>query len=226
MRTNLKVSDALFPPMFRDRADGATQLVAVVRCHDMEPDVVLAIPRGGVEIGRVVADALGVPLDVAVVRKLGAPGNPELAIGAVTGDGGVWLNDAMIDSLGLDDAYVEAELDRQREAASERLRAYREVGAGVDLAGKTAFIVDDGLATGATMLAAVQAVREAGASAVYVGVPVASPNAVTRLESVADGVLAVEAPPHFMSVGQFYQSFDQVDDERARELLTGTTAEV
>ncbi|WP_435196864.1 phosphoribosyltransferase [Natronomonas sp. EA1] len=212
--------------MFRDRVDGATQLVDLVRCHDMEPDVVLAIPRGGVEVGRVVADALGLPLDVVVVRKLGAPDNPELAIGAVTGDGGVWLNDAMIDSLGVDDTYVDAELARQREAARERLEAYRAVGEGVDLTDRTAFIVDDGLATGATMFAAVQAVREAGARAVYVGVPVASPNAVARLEAVADGVLVVEAPPHFMSVGQFFRRFDQVDDARARELLTGAVAEL
>jgi predicted phosphoribosyltransferase len=206
--------------MFRDRTDAGAQLADVVADHDVETDVVLAVPRGGLPVGRAVADALGVPLDIVSARKIGAPRNPELAIGAVASDGTAWLNESLVDQLGVDEAYVEAETEREREVAAEKVERYREGRPAPELRDRTVLVVDDGLATGATTIACVRQVKAAGAARVVVAAPVASPSAVERLLSEADDVICVESPPHFGAVGQFYDSFEQVDDERAKAYLS------
>ncbi|WP_227377073.1 phosphoribosyltransferase [Haladaptatus halobius] len=209
--------------MFNDRTDAGEQLADRVVREGVTADVVLAIPRGGLPVGRPVADALGVPLDVVVAKKLGAPGNPELAIGAVGADGSVWLNDDLIDRLGVDEAYVERERERQAEAAREKAAEYRGDEPIPDVAGDRVVVVDDGIATGATTIACLRQVRNAGASRVVLAVPVGSPRSVEQLSDEADGVLYVEVPPYFSAVGQFYRVFEQVPDEVARTYLNEET---
>lgn len=204
--------------MFRDRTDGGEQLAELLLEEGVTVDIVLAIPRGGLPAGRAVADALDVPLDVVAARKMGAPDNPELAIGAVGASGAVWLNEDLIDSIAPDREYVERERERQAEAASEKLDRYR--GGQPDLEGQSVLLVDDGVATGATMIACVREARAAGASRVVVGVPVGSPSSIETLREEADAVYAVETPEHFSAVGQFYRQFDQVTDEEAMTYLS------
>lgn len=204
---------------FTDRTDAGRRLAAVLDDRGIAADVVLAIPRGGLPVGRAVADALGAPLDVVSARKLGAPGNPELAIGAVASDGTVWLNDPLIRELGIDDEYVDDRIDRERAAALEKVERYRGSRPALDLRGRTVLVVDDGVATGATTIACLRLVRAAGADRVVLAVPVAPPEAVDRLRGEADDVICVETPSRFGAVGRFYESFEQVSDERARAYL-------
>jgi len=203
--------------MFANRTEAGARLAGVLRRRGVEADVVLAVPRGGLPVGRAVADALDRPLDVIVARKLGAPSNAEVAIGAVAPDGSLWRNDDLIARLDVEESYVEEERGRQAAAAREKRERYR--GPDLDLSGRTALIVDDGIATGATMTACVRAAYAAGAARVVVAAPVASPRAVEALESEADAVVAVEAPEAFGAVGRHYRSFQQVSDEEALSYL-------
>ena len=205
--------------MFRDRTDAGERLADVLDDHDVEADVVLAIPRGGLPVGRAVADRLGVPLDVVAARKIGAPHNPELAVGAVASDGTAWLNDALVSDLGLPEGFLEGGIERERAAAEEKVNRYRAGREPLDLAGKRVLIVDDGVATGATTIACVRQVKNAGAERVTLAVPVGPPDTVERLGAEADEVICVETPPHFGAVGQFYDSFGQVSDEEAMTYL-------
>ena len=205
--------------MFDDRTDAGTRLGSLVAREGVDADVVLAIPRGGLPIGRPVADALGVPLDVVVAKKLGAPGNPELAIGAVGADGGVWLNDDLIERIGVGKQYLEAEQKRKGEAAREKERNYRGEETMPAVEGKRVLVVDDGVATGATTIACLRQVKEAGASYVALAVPVGSPSSIELLRGEADDVFCLETPFQFGAVGQFYRVFEQVPDEVARTYL-------
>ncbi|MGQ4555490.1 phosphoribosyltransferase family protein [Halobellus sp. GM3] len=205
--------------MFENRTDAGDRLADVLEARGVEADIVLAIPRGGLPVGRVVADRLGVPLDIVAARKLGAPGNPELAIGAVASDGTVWLNEPLIDDLGVEDSYVETQIERERAAAAEKIDRYRAGRSDPDLGGKTVLVVDDGIATGATTTACVRQVSNSGAERVILAVPVAPPRTVDRLRSEVDDVVVVDLPSHFGAVGQFYDVFEQVSDERAEAYL-------
>ncbi|ODR79312.1 phosphoribosyltransferase [Haladaptatus sp. W1] len=205
--------------MFDDRTDAGQQLASLVTREGVDADIVLAIPRGGLPIGRPVADALDVPLDVVVAKKLGAPGNPELAIGAVGADGSVWLNDDLIDRLGVGDAYLQGEKERKTEAAREKAETYRGGDRLPDIEGKRVLIVDDGVATGATTVACLRQVKNEGASHVTLAVPVGSPSSIEQLRGEADEVLCIETPFQFGAVGQFYRVFEQVPDEVARTYL-------
>jgi len=204
---------------FADRAEGGRRLADELVARGVEADVVLAVPRGGLPVGRAVADRLGVPLDVVVARKIGAPTNPELAVGAVASDGTTWLNEAILDALGVDEDYLEAGVERERAAAAEKLARYRGDRPPLDLAGKRVVVVDDGVATGATITACLREVRNAGAARVVLAAPVGPPDVVDRLRREADDVVVVSTPIAFGAVGQFYRSFDQVTDEEAREYL-------
>jgi len=203
------------PVRFADRADAGRQLAAVLDDHDVEADLVLAIPRGGLPLGRAVADALGVPLDVVVAAKIGAPSNPEFAIGAVASDGSAWLDRATIDRLGLGAGYVEREREREADHARGKAERYRGDRPAPDLAGRTVVVVDDGVATGSTAIAALRLVRAQGAGRVVLAVPVGPPDTVEALRTEADDVVCVATPPYFGAVGQFYDRFDQVSDEAA-----------
>jgi predicted phosphoribosyltransferase len=207
------------PVQFADRADAGERLAEAVRERGIEADVVLAIPRGGLPVGRAVADALDVPLDVAVAAKLGAPGNPELAIGAAASDGSVWLDDGIVDRLGVDASYVGRERERASEKAREKAARYRGGDEPPALDGKRVLVVDDGLATGATARAALGLVRDAGAATVVLAVPVGPPETVAALRDLADEVVCVSTPSVFGAVGRFYRRFEQVSDETAMSYL-------
>jgi predicted phosphoribosyltransferase len=200
---------------FADRTDAGDRLAAELRERGVSADIVLAIPRGGLPVGRAVADALGVPLDVVVAKKLGAPGNPELAIGAAASDGTVWLDDDLRARLHVGDAYLARERERAVAAAREKADRYRGGRDPPALAGERVLVVDDGLATGATARAALRQVRDADAAAVVLAVPVGPPETVAELRAEADDIVCVLTPGSFGAVGRFYRRFDQVSDTEA-----------
>ena len=201
--------------MFEDRTDAGERLAAELSRRGVDADVVLAIPRGALPVARPVADALEAELDVVVASKIGAPNNPELAIGAVASDGSVWRNDDLIARLSVPEPYVERERAREATYAREKADRYRDDGIVPDLEDKRVIVVDDGVATGATARACLRQVAEAGAAHVVLAVPVGSPDSLEEIASEADAVVALERPPNFGAVGQFYRRFDQVADEEA-----------
>lgn len=204
--------------MFENRGTAGRTLATVMRDEGVDPEVVLAIPRGGLPLGRAVADAFDVPLDIVAAKKLGAPGNPELAIGAVASDGSVWLNEHVIDRWGIDDDYVETERASAAEVARQKVETYRD-SEPPSLDGKRVAVVDDGVATGATIRACLAAVRNAGSSEIILAVPVGPPDTLADLAEDADTVVAVERPSSFRAVGAHYREFGQVSDEEAQTYL-------
>lgn len=202
--------------MYLDREDAGRRLTQLLRAHqDAEDVIVLGIPRGGVVVAYEVARELGLPLDIAVAAKVGAPGNPEYAIGAVAPDGQVTPNPAA--GFSADEVSAMAGTAHEKVSRySERLHAGRPE---PELAGKTVLLVDDGLATGLTAMAAADWVRRSGARRVIVAVPVASSSAVEALSRHADQVIAAWVPEGFYAVGQFYERFGQTEDEEVEQLL-------
>lgn len=198
--------------MFLDRADAGRRLAEALLGRFAEGGVVvLGIPRGGVIVAAAVARALGAPLDVVVPRKIGAPRNPELAVGAIAGDVQVW-DLGLIRRLGVRTEYLREEVARQEAEIERRSSHYRAGRAPASLAGTIAVIVDDGIATGATAAAAIRWVKSQGAARAVLAVPVAPPDAVERLEKEADEVVALETPRDFRAVGEWYGTFGQTSD--------------
>lgn len=208
--------------LFRDRVDAGVKLAWELGKLAGPEVVVLGLPRGGVPVAAEVARHLGAPLDVVPVRKLGHPLQPELAVGAVAQGGFVVRNEELASGVG-EAAFGEA-LSREQRELERRAAAYRGDRPPLELSGKHAVLVDDGLATGATMRAAVAAARGMGAARVTVAVPVASPEARASLESEADEVVSLAEPVDFASVGQWYATFDQTTDEEVRALLAQAAA--
>lgn len=205
--------------MFKDRNDAGHQLAELLDDHDIVADVVLAIPRGGLPVGRVVADKLDIPLDIVVARKLGAPSNPELAVGSVASDGTVWLNEDIIDQLNISDTYIDKQIEKEHARAAKKYERYRGDRADQELLGKRVLLVDDGIATGATTRAVINQLQERDVAEVILAVPVAPPDTVERLRSEADRIICVRTPPDFRAVGQFFERFEQVTDEEAKSQL-------
>jgi predicted phosphoribosyltransferase len=205
--------------MFQDRRDAGERLAGALREYRGRAPVVLAIPRGGVVVGYEIARGLDAPLDVVVPRKLRAPHNPELAVGAVAHDGSVYIDTPLVTGLGIDAAYLRRETDTQLEEIRRRMIAYRDNRAAPTLQDATAIVVDDGLATGSTMIAALRAVRRMSPAAVIAAIPVAPADTSERLQGEADAVVCLHTPTLFYAVGQFYVDFDQVNDDQVVELL-------
>jgi len=202
--------------MFRDRLDAAEQLASRLSHLKGHDPLILAIPRGAVPMGRLIADALEGDLDVVLVRKIGAPGNPEYAIGAVSEDGSVVLEET---AKHFREQAVERETERQRELLEERRHRYTPVRAPIDPKGRSVVVVDDGSATGATMAAALSTLQSRGAATVIAAMGAAPPDTVRRLEELADEVICLESPRDFRAVGQFFADFGQVEDDEVVKLL-------
>jgi predicted phosphoribosyltransferase len=205
--------------MYADRTDAGEQLAAALADRGIDADVVLAIPRGALPVARPVADRLGATLDVVVATKMGAPGNEELAIGAVAEDGTRWHNEDVIERLGVDEAYVERAAREAAEGAREKAASYRD-GPLPDLLDRRVVVVDDGVATGATMRACLARVRADDPAHLVVAVPVGASETLATLERQVDDLVALEGPRAFRAVGAYYRNFDQVSDAEARAYLT------
>jgi predicted phosphoribosyltransferase len=206
---------------FTDRSEAGRILANCLEEYAGREDViVLALPRGGVPVAFEVARALGTPLDVFLVRKLGVPGHEELAMGAVATGGVVVINDEVVDSLRVPLGEVEAAIVRERQEMSRRETIYRSGRRPPDVRGRTVILVDDGLATGSTMRAAVEALRRKGPAKILVAVPTAAPSTCRELESIADGCVCSITPEPFRAVGVWYEHFDQTSDEEVCDLLT------
>ena len=204
---------------FRDRRDAGARLAQrLLGLRDRRP-VVIALPRGGVPVAHEIATALGAPLDVLAVRKLGAPQNPELGIGAVAEDGTGVVDQGTAAAIGVSDKQLRAILDRESAELRRRVALYRGDRAALDLEGRTVIVVDDGAATGLTDLAALRAVRRKGPAHVVLAIPVSAPEVAVRLREEADEVVALLTPQSLDGVGRWYRDFSQVSDDEVLRLL-------
>ena len=206
--------------VYEDRRAAGRALVPELQRCDLDNPIILGLPRGGVPLAYEIAVALRAPLDTIVVRKLGVPSQPELAFGAIASGGVRVINSDVVETgFGLDDETIEQIASREMQELRRREQAYRLERPYPELAGKDVVLVDDGLATGATMRAAAEAVKAKSPSSVIVAVPVGSASAVTSLAALVDRVVCLETPASFYAVGQFYADFRQTSDEEVRELL-------
>ncbi|MCG0276496.1 MAG: phosphoribosyltransferase [Thermosediminibacteraceae bacterium] len=206
--------------MFKDRFDAGERLsLALEKYKSTKNAVVFAIPRGGVVVAKVVCDHLNIPLDVVVARKIGAPFNEELAIGAVTPDGRVLLNNEALKILRVSKDYIEKQRQAKIEEIRERLRKYRGSDVYEDLNGRTAIIVDDGIATGYTVKAAVDFIRSLKADRIVIAAPVIAPDTLGELQNLVDEVVYIYSQEPFYAVGQFYRNFPQLNDQQVLTML-------
>jgi putative phosphoribosyl transferase len=211
--------------VFQDRAEAGRVLADRLTKYAGSPDVVvLALPRGGVPVGFQVARSLGAPLEVLSVRKLGVPGREELAMGAIAGDGTRVVNQRVVRELGIAEDKLQAVAAAEHQELERRERIYRGQRPRPELSGKVVIVVDDGLATGATMWAAVAAIRRQRPARVVVAVPVAAASTCRKLEQAAEEVICVTTPTLFVAVGQAYRDFGQTTDKEVRALLDAAWA--
>jgi putative phosphoribosyl transferase len=209
--------------MFHNREDAARRLAEKLTGRELYDPVVLAIPRGGVVTGAVLAGELGAELDVVLSRKLRAPDQPELAIGAITEDGQVYLNHYAELVPDLTEEYLADERRHQLAEIARRKKLFRAVRPQAPLAGRSVIVTDDGIATGATMIAALQTVKAQKPRELIVAVPVASPDRLEEVRRWCDDVVCLLAPEQFWAIGQFYEDFTQVEDEEVVALLRQAT---
>jgi predicted phosphoribosyltransferase len=207
---------------FADRSAAGRELAERLSRYAGRKDIaVLGLPRGGVPVAYEVAAALAAPLDVFVVRKLGVPGHEELAMGAIASGGVRVLNERVVDEVGIDAPELEAVADRERAELERRERAYRGERDPIDVEGKTVIVVDDGLATGATMRAAITALRDRQADTIVVAVPTGSPQTCAEIGETVDEIVCARTPEEFTAVGVWYRDFEPTSDDEVRRLLNG-----
>lgn len=206
--------------IFKDRSDAGRQLVPHLLKHQNAPEtVVIGLPRGGVVNAAEVARGLNLPLDVIVPRKIGAPFQTELAIGAITETGEGLFDESLIERFNISQDYINKMVAQEKAVAQRRLQMYRKSRSKIPLEGKTVILVDDGLATGATMKAAIKSVQAEGAIFIIVAVPIAPPDTVQEIQALADEVIVLDTPTYFYAVGQFYEDFSQTEDDEVISLL-------
>lgn len=210
--------------LFADRIDAGQRLAELLGGYRSESPVVVALPRGGVPVGYEVARALGAPLDVCVVRKIGHRDQPELGLGAVAEGGVVHVDRQLMRMVGATEAEVAATAERESRVIDERVRKFRRGRAPLDLHDRAVILVDDGIATGGTTRAAVRALRERGASRVILAVPVAASQSLEALTPLVDEVVCIESTPYLGAIGFFYDDFTQVSDYEVTELLSQADA--
>jgi putative phosphoribosyl transferase len=210
---------------FRDRADAGAQLARQLAVYRGQDVLVLGIPRGGVPVAAEVARRLEADLDIVVARKLGAPFQPELALGAVTASGSCWLDSVLLDEIGISREWLEAIIAREIAEARRQEHRFRGTRPTPSMRGRRVIVVDDGLATGATMRAAVRALRQSAAAQLIVAVPVAPPETCAALRYEVDEVIALYEPEPFIAVGLYYRDFRPTDDRQIEELLGSAGAE-
>jgi putative phosphoribosyl transferase len=209
--------------LFRDRVDGGRQLAECLEPYRQRRDsIVLGLARGGMPVAAEVARVLALPLDVFLVRKLGVPGHDELAMGAIASGGARVMNQEVVGALAIANDAIEAVAAREQHELERRERVYRDGRPAAELAGRVGILVDDGLATGASMRAAVQALKQRKAAGIVVAVPVAPPETCSELEREADAVVCAHTPKPFHAVGLWYDDFPQVTDDQVRQLLAQT----
>ena len=205
--------------LFKDRTEAGRKLAAALRRHAGGDVIVLGIPRGGVVVAAEVARELAAPLDVVITRKIEAPGEPEYALGAVTQDGEAILDSQAAEALGASKAYLEEQVRQKREEVKERVLRLRGAEPYPSLEGKRVIVVDDGVATGSSMGAAVMSVRKRNPKEVIVAVPVAPMGVVQSLQGDGIDVVCLETPDEFLAIGEFYSEFDQVEDAEVKRVL-------
>lgn len=205
--------------MFRDRNDAALKLAERLLDYKGQKPLVLGIPRGGVVIASVLARELGGELDIILTRKLGSPVNPELAMGSVDENGNIHLNASIIDALGVTSEMIERERRAQLEVIRSRAEAYRRIYPKIPLKDRIIIITDDGIATGATMAAAIDTARAEAPEKLVVALPVGPPEKIDEMQADADEMICLSAPPYFQAVGQFYDSFTQIEDSEVEQIL-------
>jgi len=203
--------------IFRDRFEAAEILADKLKDKIDEDSVVIALPRGGVPIASVIAKKFNIPMDIYFVKKIPSPYNPEAAIGAVSEDGIKFVDERAKIMLNVADQYIDEMVEKKKSEMKEKREIYKKEK--IDIKGKSVIIVDDGIATGASMFVAAKSLKEMGAKKVIIAAPVAPPEVVAKLKEVADDVILVQTPPDFMAVGQFYQDFHQLDDQEVIDLL-------
>lgn len=213
-------SGARFRLPFRDRREAGQILAGRLHGYaDRENTIIAAIPRGGVVVGSEIAAELHLPLAVFLIRKLGVPGQEELAMGAITTGGMKLLNRRVVDALALSESVIEAAVLRETQELERRERLYGHGRAVPEFKSKTVIVVDDGIATGASIRLAVDALRKQGARAIVIAVPVAAPESIAELRQIADEVVCLAEPARFIAVGNWYENFDQVSDQEVSRLL-------
>ncbi len=204
---------------FSSRIEAGDLLGQQLKEFEGQKTVVLGIPRGGVVVAREIARAVHGELDMVLAHKLGAPGNPELAIGAVCEDGKLFVDEEISSQMGADDNYIKREKTRQLQEIARRVKRYRKVLPKLPLTGRIVVVTDDGVATGATMQAALWAVRQEGPQKVVAALPVGPQDTLEKLSQDADETICLQAPPFFSAISQFYAYFNQVEDEELLEIL-------
>ncbi len=204
--------------IFKDRDDAANKLAEQLMQYKGKNPLILAIPRGAVPMAKVIADVLGGSFDVVLVRKLRAPYQPELAIGSIDESGWAYIA-SHAPSTGATQEYIEAEKKYQMETIRKRRAQYTPIRPPIDPAGRIVIVIDDGLATGATMISALHGLRVKNPAKLICAVPVAPPETLKRVAEMADEVVCLQAPEYFQAVGQFYQNFSQVEDEEVVDIL-------
>ena len=206
--------------LFTDRIDAGKQLAAALQEYADAPDtLIIALPRGGVVVGAEVARTLHLPLDIVSPRKIGAPFNEEYAIGAVTETGEGIIVGELVKELNVSEGYLKVAQEEETKKAKWRLDHYRENRPPRELKNKRVIVIDDGIATGSTMRAAIKTIRSEEAKEIVLSVPVAPPGTLARLKKEVDKIVCLDSPHEFFAVGQFYKSFDQTDDEEVIALL-------
>lgn len=206
--------------VFKDRVDAGKLLAQQLLEYKDKPEViVLGLPRGGVVTAFEIAKILDVPLDIVVPRKIGAPLNPELAVAAIAEDGSIIINDQLMNNLGLQLDDLQDLITTEKQEAARRMKLYRIGRPPLELAGKTVILVDDGIATGATMRAAISSVRSRGAKSIVVAVPVAPPDAIEEIRSEVEDLVCLFMTENFLGIGDFYDEFSQTKDQEVIDLM-------